>query len=265
MHLSGVAVVVLLLDGGKVDVRLRAKDARDQAVQRIRKALLKSTSGGGGGGGSGKTPKFGLKAVGKRSAGSDGLKRESQAAKEGKEEELVLAVQLEDGTQRVLEADEQPLKLLEKDKRRKLWFVPPTSLLRSPVLLAPPPEPAAVAAQPVAEQPKPPPPPVVAVAATAMVVSVDATECAVEEVPLRSVLRLNAARDDFGAVAGVLAQHPWLTQVPTLYTFALEARALDEVNAADARDLRRAGMVEAALRSAGQKKPPSVNRTTKPK
>ncbi len=262
MHLSGVAVEILMLDG-KVDVRLRGKDTRDQAVQRIRKALLKASGSGKASGGSGKTPKFGLKSVGKRSG--ELLKRDSQAGASGSpaspgaaaEEALVLVLQLEDGSQRALEADELPLKLL--DKRRKLWFVPPTAVLRAPVLLAPEPKPPEA---PVAEQPKPPPPPppAAAVTMTATEATAEVVECAAAEVPLSSVLRLNAAREDFGAVQSVLAQHPWLTQVPVLYTFALEARALDEVNASDARDLRRAQLIDAALR-----KPPTVNRRTKPK
>ena len=261
MHLSGVSVEVLMLDG-KVDVRLRGKDTRDQAVGRIRKALLKSSGSTGSAGVSGKTPKFGLKSVGKRGGEQVMLKRDSQAkgltaaaAGEGGagEEALVLVLQLEDGSQRALEADELPVKLL--DKRRRLWFVPPSSVLRAPVLLPPPSSPQPQLPEPVvAEQPKPPPPPEPQTA--------EAVQCEEAAAPLSSVLRLNAAAgggEDFGAVQTMLAQHPWLTQVPTLYTFALEARALDAVNAADARDLRRAQLVDAALRR------PPVNRKTKPK
>ncbi len=249
---------MFMLDG-KVEVRLRGKDTRDQAVERIRKTLLKISSPGSGSG-SGRTPKFAIKTRRESSRGEVSPGAAAQPAASS-DDGCVLVLQLEDGTQRAVEAEEKPLKLL--DKRRKLWFVPPAAMLKAPVVVSP-----AAAVQHAVTPPTPeedPPvaedkrvatwsPPVVAVAVVR------------EEVQLSSVLRMNDkllnGAESFGAVQSVLAQHAWLTQVPTLYSFSVEAAALDAVNAADARDMRRAQTIDAALRKTMA---PAVNRTTKPK
>lgn len=274
MHKGGVMVHVHMLDAKGVDVRLRSKDKAEAAVKAIRKAMAKGASSS--------TPKlsrFKSLSLSKKS-GSD-LHRETASVEEGSSSSpalvaadgLVLMLQLEDGTQREVLMDECPLALLRGEAQgrqsstnnvklvpdRELWFVPAASRLRAasldaPSPVSPPVSPVATSATSVFVFSPPPSP--VAVASPSSTVDV------------RSVLRLNDAllgvasvgSNKLGSVDRMLAENSWLTTVPTLYTFALEVVALDDVNASSLLDMQKAQKVEAALR----RQAPPVNRLSKP-
>jgi hypothetical protein len=284
--------------GGKVDVRLKRSHTLRECEGKVRRALLKASGV--------KTPKF-KRSVGKK-AGSQ-LKKEVLDG-DVLADDRVLILQLEDGTQRLFEPDECPLKLLfsetagtlNKTSRKKLWFVAASAKQTyAEIIASVPASPASPVAfsnsmgsssSPVtavypsrqsslmssspavlsrdstatvspmrgsAAAPSPAPSPVQSTPQVAEVVQV-----ATLEVSLSSVLRLNDVYSDrqFGAAAIELERHNWLSQVPVLYDFATEVRALDAVNASTALALSRTQAIERLLRRGVG---PPVDRSSKPK
>jgi outer membrane protein OmpA-like peptidoglycan-associated protein len=273
--------VDVFLPSGKVEVRLKRKHKTKDVEEKIRAAALKSASGS-----------ISRGSMLKRSARKD---RTSSAASDEARllpEDGVLMLQNEDGSTRVCEPDENPLRLLlgdaasasPKSCKRKLLFMarqqgetvsPRASLARS----------SSSSPAPVGDgqmYPTLKDSSSVSFSSSSSVLLpqqqqqlqqlqqqnaevVVAAAVVVEEVSLASVLRLNDmfCTSQYGAAAAELARHEWLHQIPILYDFNVEVRAMDAVNASSARSLHRAHVIERSLRASAA--PPPVNRATKPK
>ncbi len=271
-----MTVDVYLSSGQKVDVRLKRKHKTKDVEEKIRSAIGKSSG----------TPQPRSSKV-KRSLGRKGgsdLKRDSAKDESDPSDDCVLFVVLEDGTQKLCEPEDFPLKLLlgesptttSKTSKRKLMFLPrtvntaavsPRGVLSSsshvastnPFAASTLSPPVVAAAYPSLNTSAP------SVLMTAEVVA--PLNVTVAEVPLTGLLRLNdlysAASSSYSAAADELARHEWLHQVPVLYDFSLEVRALDAVNASSAKALYRSQFIDESLRKSSV--PPPVNRASKPK